>query len=392
MTPIESRTIAAIAGIYAFRLLGLFMILPVFAGIAMTLGHHNAVLVGLALGIYGLTQGLLQLPFGIWSDTIGRRPIIIGGLCLFALGSIVAAMSHHMAGIIIGRALQGAGAIGSTLMASLADIIVGTRRSKALAYVGITIGLAFALAMIIGPVIASVAGIAGIFWTTAGFALLAMLLFQYWVFPQLPVKPNTHAHWLIPLFVVIRLPALWLLALGIFAMHASLTMIFVEIPLLLQQTLLLKLSHTWLFYAPIVIVALLVVFPLIGIIEVKRWHAKALLLGALFVVAAILSLSQAHTAWQLGISLCVFFTTFMLLEALLPSLLTRLVPENAKGAAAGLFSSLQFLGIFVGGLLGGILAQHSGQMAVFTTAGLLCLCWFCLLCFGRSYLLLHEGK
>lgn len=390
MNPTESRATLAIAGIFAFRLLGLFMILPVFASYAMGLANHNALWVGLALGIYGLTQGLLQLPLGIWSDTVGRRPIIISGLCLFAIGSLIAALSHHIGGIVIGRALQGAGAIGSTLMASLADVVEGQHRSRAMAYVGVTIGTAFALAMIIGPLIASVAGISGIFWTTAGLALIGIALFQWVVFPKLPARPKVHSHWLAPLFQVVRLPALWLLALGVFAMHATLTMMFVEIPLLLQQTLLLKLSHTWLFYAPIVIVALLVVFPLIGLVEAKRWHAKALLVGALCVAASILALSWSHTEWQLGASLCVFFTTFMLLEALLPSLLTRLVPTDCKGAATGLFSSLQFLGIFVGGLLGGLLAHHGGQMVVFVAAFMFSLCWFGLILWGRTYLLLKN--
>lgn len=386
MNPIESRTTLAIAGIFAFRLLGLFMILPVFASFATTLAGHSAFWVGLALGIYGLTQGLLQLPLGICSDMIGRRPIIIGGLVVFALGSIVAALSHHIGGIVVGRALQGAGAIGSTLMASIADVVEGSKRSRALAYVGVTIGCAFALAMIVGPLIATVAGIAGIFWVTAGFAIIGIGLFQRYVYPQLPKQLSPHAHWLIPLKRVIRLPALWLLGISIFTMHASMTMMFVKIPLLLNQTLLLKLNHTWLFYLPIVIVALLLVFPLIGLVEAKRLHAKALLVGAVILAISIIVLVGAKTLWQLGVGLCLFFSTFMLLEALLPSLLTRLVPADCKGAATGLFSSLQFLGIFVGGLLGGILASHGGTYGVFVIAFMLNMLWFAFVLTGRHYL------
>lgn len=390
MNTTETRATLAIASIYAFRLLGLFMILPIFAAYATALAGHNGLWVGLALGIYGLTQGLLQLPLGIASDTLGRRPIIITGLCIFAIGSIVAALSHHIGGIVVGRALQGAGAIGSTLMASLADIVSGEKRSRAMAYVGVTIGLAFALAMVLGPLIAGIAGMAGIFWLTALFAVLGILLFQSMVFPKLPKTTKTHQHWLIPLFQVIRLPALWLLGLGIFIMHSSMTMLFVKLPLLLQQQLLLKLPHAWLFYAPIVIVALLLAFPLIGLVEAKRLHAKALSMATLMIAACIWAMGEVQSLWPMAVSLCLFFTAFMMLEALLPSLLTRLVPADCKGAATGLFSSLQFLGIFTGGLLGGLLV-HRG-VSVFNIAAVLCLCWFFLTYVGRTYIAsMKEG-
>jgi MFS family permease len=372
MKPQEFRAAAALAAVFSVRLLGLFMIYPVFAAYAGTLAGANPYLIGEALGIYGLGQGLLQIPFGLLSDRIGRKVMIVIGLALFGIGSAVAAVSTTIGGVIIGRALQGAGAVGSVILALVADLTGEDSRTAAMAMVGITIGASFLVALLAGPVVASFIGVAGIFWLMVALAFVGIAITQFVVPnpPRLRVHRDAEA---VPalLGAVLRDRELLRLDLGIFALHAMLTASFLVVPDLLRSTAGVAVHDQWMVYLPVLLVSVVVMVPAIIAAEKYR-RMKGVFVGAVAALVAsqiMLYLGAANLFVLIG-ALTIFFSAFNVMEASLPSLITKVAPPDVKGTAMGVYSSLQFLGIFIGGIIGGLAHQHGGNAGVFalTTA------------------------
>lgn len=355
----------ALASIYAFRMLGLFMVLPVFSLYTNTLVAATPFLIGLALGIYGLTQALFQIPLAMISDRIGRKPIIIGGLILFIVGSVVAAMSHTIYGMILGRALQGAGAIGSTIMALAADLTPEEQRLKVMAVIGLTIGFSFMLAMLLGPIINGWFKLSGIFWLTAMLATGGIFILYLVPTPKRLVFHRDSETVIGQFKKTLLAPQLARLDWGIFSLHAMLMALFLVIP-----NLLLRNGYTaeqqWMIYLPVLIIAALAMLPFVIIAEKKRL-LKTFFVGAIAVLVVInLSLNFVTThIVLLSIALCLFFTAFTFLEACLPSLISKISPIGNKGTAMGIYSTAQFLGIFVGGSVGGWILNHIGINGVF---------------------------
>lgn len=374
----ERRSVTALAAIFAFRMLGLFMILPVFSTYADDLIGANRFLIGVAIGSYGLTQACLQIPFGFLSDCFGRKPIIALGLCLFALGSMVAAMSHSIYMMIIGRALQGTGAIGSTLIAFVADVTKEQNRTKAMAVVGLVIGTSFSVAMVLGIFLSSHIGLSGIFWVTAGLALIGLVI----LFTAVPTPPRTTLHRdseAVPALFRSVLTNMDLLRLdfGIFCQHAILTATFIVVPIALEKYIGMGSQQQWYLYLPILIVSFLAMVPLIIVAEKRRKMKPIFLLAIACIGIAQVLLAFLHSyLWEFALSLCLFFTAFNLLEASLPSLISKIAPAGSKGTAMGVYSSSQFLGIFLGGASGGYLYQHYHLMGVFFGCASLALLWF----------------
>ncbi|BAN68212.1 MFS transporter [endosymbiont of unidentified scaly snail isolate Monju] len=376
LSPAERRAALGLAGVYGTRMLGLFLILPVFALYAETLPGATPLLTGLAIGIYGLTQALLQIPFGLLSDRLGRKPVILGGLALFALGSVVAASAEDMLWIVAGRALQGSGAVAAAIMALAADLTREEQRTKIMATIGMTIGLSFMLAMIAGPALDAWVGVPGIFWITAGLALAGMALIA-WVVPT-PLRSSVHrdAEPVPALFRRVLTQAdLLRLDLGIFSLHLILTALFLAVPLLLRDAGVAPANHA-LVYLPIMLIAIIGMVPLV-ILSEKGGHMKGVFLGAISTlgVAQLLIWRFGHQFWPLVLAVALFFVAFNLLEAILPSLVSKTAPPDAKGTAMGVYSTSQFTGSFVGGVLGGWLHQHYGVMAPFLFGAGMTLVW-----------------
>jgi len=368
--------VMSLAMIMAFRMLGLFMILPVFSVHATTLTNATVTLVGVALGIYGLTQAIFQMPFGMLSDHIGRKPVIAAGLLLFAAGSVVAALSHSIYGMILGRALQGAGAIGSTALAMVADLTRDENRSKAMAMIGLTIGSSFSIAMILGPIIFAWFHLSGIFWVTAGLGLIGLIILVIIPSPA-KVIPHPDIEMETGKFKsVFKNGQLVRLDWGIFSMHAMLMATFIAIPILFTHTLGLSPTHQIITYLVVLVLAFSSMVPLIIIAEKKR-KMKGIFLLAIFMllVSQTLLFLLHDMAISISILLFLFFAAFTLLEASLPSLVSKIAPIRYKGTAMGVYSTSQFLGIFVGGSLGGLIFSHYGTHGIFLFCALLALAW-----------------
>ncbi len=373
----EFRAAGSLAAVFSVRLLGLFMIYPVFAAYARNLSGASPYLIGEALGIYGLTQGLLQIPFGLLSDKIGRKTMIVLGLVIFAAGSAVAASSTSIGGVIIGRALQGAGAVGSVILALVADLTSEENRTKAMAMVGITIGASFMVALVAGPIIATFIGVAGIFWLMVALALVGIAITQFIVPSPRRLSVHRDAE-TVPALIgsVLRNAELLRLNFGIFALHAMLTASFLVVPGLLRVTLNLSSHNDWLVYLPVLVVSIVVMVPAIIVAEKYR-RMKGVFVAAV----AALAVSQAMlylgagNLYVLLAALTIFFSAFNVMEASLPSLITKVAPPAAKGTATGLYSSAQFLGIFVGGVVGGWVHQHGDTAAVFALTAIVALLW-----------------
>lgn len=376
MTSAERRTALGLAGVYGFRMLGLFLILPVFALFAEELPGATPLLTGLAVGIYGLTQAVLQIPFGLLSDRIGRKPVIFGGLLLFAIGSVVAAMADDIVWIIIGRALQGSGAVAAAVMALAADLTREEQRTKVMASIGMTIGFSFMLAMIIGPAINGWVGVSGIFWLTALLALVGIALVGLVVPTPAVSRVHRDAEPVPAMFGrVLRHADLLRLDFGIFALHLTLTALFLAVPLALRDAGLAASEHT-LVYLPVMLLSILGMVPFVIIAE-KKQKMKPIFLGAVAMLGIVqLVLWQNNEDfWPLVLAIGVFFTAFNLLEATLPSLVSKTAPADAKGTAMGVYSTSQFSGAFIGGLLGGWVHQQWGLHAIFLFGALVALVW-----------------
>ncbi len=395
MTSTERRTTIALASIMSMRMLGLFMIFPVFALYAQDLPNVTPLLIGLAIGIYGFTQGILQIPFGMLSDRIGRKPVIYFGLLVFAVGSIVAALSTSIIGIIIGRALQGGGAIASTALALTADLTREENRTKAMAILGITIGLSFILALVVGPIVYRWIDIPGIFWLTALFALVGIVIL-YRAVPQ-PLICRSHGDRtpaLAQFKQVLQDTQLLRLDIGIFILHLMLTSMFVVLPIALVDGG-MDVAHHWQIYVSVLIASFVAMVPLIIYAEKYR-HIKLVFVSAIAILGlSLVGLSYLyHSVTGIIVMLFLFFTAFNLLEATLPSLISKLAPIKSKGTAMGVYSSSQFFGAFWGGIGGGGLHQYYGIGAVFAFCAILGVIWFILAATMRSptYLSSHLLK
>ena len=367
MTARERQVAFALSGVFATRMLGLFMVLPVFAVYAETLQGFSKTLAGIAVGIYGLTQALLQIPLGRLSDRIGRKPIIIGGLLVFAVGSVVAAMSDSIYGVIAGRALQGTGAIAGAVMALAADLTREEHRLKVMASIGMSIGLAFSLAIIIGPILHGWFGVPGIFWTTAMLAVLAIGVLSLFV-PN-PVSARFHRDTEVEvgwLGRVLAHPQLLRLDIGVLILHFVMTATLFTLPLVWVKRHAFPVMHHWWVYLPVMFVSVLVVLPFIILGEKKR-QLKQVFVGAVFAlgVASLTLWAGVHSWWILVAALGLFFIGFNLLEASLPSLVAKYAPAAHKGTAMGAFSTAQFLGAFLGAMTAGAVSDHYGEAAVF---------------------------
>ncbi len=375
MTPLELRSSVSLASIFALRMLGLFLILPVFAVHARGIpGGSDATLVGLALGIYGLTQALLQLPFGLASDRWGRKPVIVGGLLLFALGSFVAAAATGILGMIVGRALQGAGAISAAVSAFVADSTRDSQRTKAMAMVGGSIGVTFALSLVGAPLLYNAIGMGGIFAFTGLLALMAIAVVVF-VVPEVPRAVVEDAS-RTPLRDVVREPDLLRLNFGIFSLHAVQMAMFVVLPTWLTDRAGIAVSDHWKIYLPVVVLSFLLMLPPLFWSE-RRGKLRVVFLAAiaLVLVVQLALVAQPSGLLPFAVLLLVFFAGFNVLEASLPSLISRLAPVDAKGAALGVYNTTQSLGLFFGGVLGGWVQQLWGRPAVFVACAVLMASW-----------------
>lgn len=379
MSPLEIRASLSLASLFALRMLGLFLILPVFAVHAsqhLTDGD-NRILVGLALGIYGLTQGILQIPFGMASDRYGRKPVIVFGLVLFALGSFIAAAASDIWIVVLGRAIQGAGAISAAVVAMAADLTRDQHRTKAMAMIGASIGLTFAFSLMAAPVLYVAIGMAGIFLVTGVLALAAIFVVIKVVPPQ-PQKPAPAEGGAdsVSLGAVLRNVELLRLNFGIFTLHMVQMAMFVVIPVLLVRSGGLPVESHWEVYLPVVLVSFALMMPPIFMAE-RRGKMRLMFLGSI----ALLLVVQAGFAWFLDdlaaivVLMIGFFVAFNILEASLPSLVSRLAPVAARGTAIGVYNTTQALGLFAGGVVGGWLAEFWGSVAVFVFGFALIALW-----------------
>lgn len=382
MLPVERRAASSLAGIFALRMLGLFMLLPVLSLYSESFEGATPMLMGLALGVYGLTQALFQIPFGMLSDRLGRKKVIAVGLLIFAAGSVVAALATTIEWIIIGRALQGAGAIAAAAMALLADLTREEQRTKAMATFGMSIGFSFMVAIILGPMLNGWIGVSGIFWLTGLLALLGVVV----LFKVVPTPVHSHMHHdaetdPAQFSDVLKDRQLLRLDFGIFALHLILTAMFVVIPIGLRDAGLAVTDH-WMVYLGVMVVAVAIMVPMIIIAE-KRGKMKEIFSLAIILVAlAQFGLWQlSDSLWGVILLMVLFFGGFNLLEATLPSLISKMAPADKKGTAMGVYSSSQFLGAFVGGVVGGwILGWSSGDeiAPVFLVTGGVAVAWLLL--------------
>jgi predicted MFS family arabinose efflux permease len=379
MTRSEKRATWSLASIYAFRMLGLFLIMPVLSLFAERLEDATPALIGLAIGIYGIVQSILQIPFGLISDRFGRKKVIVAGLLLFFAGSVVAALSTNIYGIIIGRAIQGAGAIAAAVMALVADLTQEVHRTKAMALIGASIGVSFGVAITTGPVIASYIGVHGIFWLIAGLAVLAILIVLLLV-PNPRLSRKHREAQVIPSHFsnVLTHPELLRLDYGIFILHIVMTASFVVVPLLMRDTGLPPARH-WLVYLPVFVLSLAFMIPFIILAEKKR-KMKGVFLGAVSVlILAFLGLMLFHGSLLPIVGLLLlFFCGFNLLEATLPSLVSKTAPGDLRGTAMGIYSTCQFMGAGIGGAAGGWCYGHYGAGGVFMASAALAATWLLL--------------
>lgn len=378
MSPLERRATFGLASIFGLRLLGIFIILPVFALYAEHLpGGEDHTLVGLAIGAYGLTQAVLQIPFGWASDRYGRKRVIYVGLIILALGSFLAAAAQNIQGVIIGRMIQGAGAISATVMALAADLTREQHRTSAMAVIGSTIGLTFALSIVAGPGLNSLIGVSGMFALTGLLALAAIVVVAR-IVPD-PGESHFQADAEVEpgkFMDILRDTELARLNCGVFVLHAVLMALFIVLPLSLRDAGLPADQH-WQMYLPVIAGSFVLMLPFIVRGE-RRGRVKPLFVASVAVLLAgqVLLASWSGSLWTIGIALLVFFTAFNLLEALLPSFVSRLAPAGAKGTAIGIYSSIQFFGLFIGASVGGWLSERYGGAAVYAFAIVLTGIWF----------------
>jgi len=379
----EVRVVASLSLLYMVRMLGLFMVLPVLFLYGEDYGSASPATLGLALGIYGLTQAIFQVPMGMLSDFIGRKQVIVIGLLVFAAGSAIAALTDSVYGLILGRALQGSGAIAATVMALVADLTSNENRSKAMAAIGASIGLSFTLSLILGPFLAGQWGLSGIFWVSLLLTTLGLIVLLFGV----PSTQNLHkklADEALPrrvssarqtILQSISDMNLMRLNLGIFVLHATLTAVFIVVPNTLLDAGLEKASHGKL-YLPVLLASFMIAVPLMMRME-KRGKGKEVFCGAILLIAgASALLNLVNSVYELALILFLFFVAFNLLEAMLPSQVSKFAPASSRGTAMGVYSTSQFMGAFVGGSVGGLWTMHVGAVPLLVLCACLCALWF----------------
>ncbi len=377
LNSIEKKAAFSLAAVFGLRMLGLFMILPVFAIYGEQLIGFSPIWIGLAIGAYGLTQAMLQIPMGILSDKYGRKPIILFGLVIFFFGSVVAAMSDTIYGVVFGRALQGMGAIASAVLALAADLSREEQRPKVMATIGMFIGLSFTLAMVFGPIVAQVFGLSGLFWFTAVLTIFAMVMIQFMVPNSVNKAPKGDSVALPEqISKLIRHPQLSRLNWGVFILHMALTACFITLPKQFVASG-LALEQHWQLYLPALLGSFFLMVPFM-IIAIKKQKEKQMFSAAILLLAASLLLLWYLPLgfWTLVLLVVMFFTAFNYLEATMPSILSRIAPAGVKGSVMGIYSSSQFLGAFTGGILGGAIASQFGEQAIFLVMALMTLLWF----------------
>lgn len=379
MTSTERRASAWLASIFALRMLGLFLILPVFAIYGKDLaGGQEAYLIGLAISIYGLTQAIFQIPFGAASDRFGRKPVIVFGLIVFAVGSVVAAFSDTIAGVIIGRAIQGAGAVSAAVSAFISDSTRDEVRTKAMAMVGASIGLTFAFSLIVSPPLTAAIGLSGLFWLTAVLAVIGVFVVLFLVppAPVNPEKPEPIAHG-----DVLFDPQLFRLNVGVFLLHMFQTALFVVVPVLLVERGALPSPSHWMVYLPVIVLSFALMVPPMIVAE-RRGKIRVIFLSAIVLLTLAMLVAPALTNMASGalgglvLFLLLFFVAFNLLEAMQPSLVSRLAPARVRGFALGVYNTTMALGLFAGGIVGGTLAKRFGNDTVFYGCAALAALWF----------------
>ncbi|WP_017347886.1 MFS transporter [Pantoea sp. A4] len=376
MTPTERRATWGLGTVFSLRMLGMFMVLPVLTTYGMALQGANETLIGLAIGIYGLAQAVFQIPFGLISDRVGRKPLIVGGLLMFVLGSVIAACTDSIWGIILGRALQGSGAIAAAVMALLSDLTREQNRTKAMAFIGISFGVTFAIAMVIGPIVTHALGLHALFWMIAILATLGIVI-------TLLVVPNAPNHVLNresgmvkgSIRKVLANPKLLKLNFGILCLHILLMSSFVALPGQFETAGLPAAEH-WKIYLATMLIAFVAVVPFIIYAEAKRKMKRVFVACVALILLAevILWMAGAHF-WTLVVGVQVFFFAFNLMEAILPSLISKESPPGYKGTAMGVYSTSQFIGVAIGGSLGGWLFGHFGAPEVFLVGALVAAVW-----------------
>jgi MFS family permease len=378
MTPLERKASISLASIYGLRMLGMFLILPIFAIYATHYeGGNNIQLVGMALGAYPMAQALFQLPYGMASDKFGRKNMILLGLLMLIIGSIVVALAGNIYMVILGRAIQGAGAVSAAVTALLADLTREEHRTKAMAMIGSTIGVTFAISLVLGPALAQWLGIAGIFWLTAILGVLAMLVIQF-VVPN-PLISSFHSDASAApakLKDVLQNGQLLRFNYGIFALHAAQMAMFIVVPFAIQNTSNMNVNQHWQVYLPILIGSFILMIPAI-IVGEKKGLLKQVFVGAvaLMLVAQLCFAGLIGSFWGVVFSLFAYFVAFNTLEASLPSLISKLAPAAAKGTAMGVYNTSQSLGAAAGSLVGGYLSHHYGFSAVFIFCAVLMGIW-----------------
>ncbi|MDE9549840.1 MFS transporter [Xenorhabdus bovienii] len=377
MTPLELRATWGLGSVFSLRMLGMFMVLPVLTTYGLGLRGSSEALIGIAIGIYGLTQAIFQIPFGLLSDKIGRKPLIIGGLLIFVLGSITAALSDSIWGIIIGRALQGAGAISAAIMALLSDLTREQNRTKAMAFIGISFGITFAFAIVVGPIITHQVGLNGLFGIIAILASCGILITLFAVPPAHKHILNRESGTARGSFRrVLSDPQLLKLNFGILSLHTLLMSSFIALPLIMEKAGFPPQQH-WKVYLITTLISFIAVLPFIIYAEKKRRMKQVFLLciGLLFIAELVLWSVGSHL-WGIFAGIQVFFLAFNIMEAILPSLISKEAPAGYKGTAMGVYSTSQFLGVALGGFLGGMLYELQGASLVFMGGIALTALWF----------------
>lgn len=385
MTGAEKRSVAGLAGIFALRMFGLFLLLPVMAVYARDLPGSTPLLVGMAVGAYGLSQALLQIPFGWWSDRLGRKRVITIGLLVFAVGSVVAALGEHITTVIVGRFLQGAGAIAAAVLALAADLSREENRTKTMAALGIAIGAAFMVSLVAGPALTRLFGVQGLFWITA--ALVPAALAVLWRFVPTPQRSVMHRDVEAAPGQIRRIaadPHLLKLNFGIFVLHAVLTAMFVSVPLVLANGLGIDVTEHWRIYLLVLVCSLPVMIPLILLADRGARVFTVAPAAVALLIAAQIVLLLAPAYWGVVIGLWLFFCGFNALEALLPSLVSRLAPAAGKGAAIGVYNTWEFLGVFAGGIAGGWLHGMHGLAGVAVLCAVLLMAWMVVMVAGST--------
>ncbi|MFO6424638.1 MFS transporter [Motilimonas sp. KMU-193] len=372
----EKRASISLAMVFGLRMLGLFMIMPVFAYYGQSLDGYSPLWVGLAIGAYGLTQALFQIPMGMLSDRIGRKPVIVIGLFIFALGSLIAAWSDSVYGVALGRAIQGLGAIASAILALAADSSREEQRSKVMATIGVSIGLAFAVAMVVGPIVTQFIGLSGLFYFTAVMALLGIVIVKFMV-PNVVHKAPPGDTVAMPRLLksLLAKPELLRLDAGIFILHLTLTAMFVVLPLKLVAAGMAVEQH-WMLYFPALILSFVFIVPML-IVGARKQKNKQLFIFAigLMAVSLLLLALQQSPLWLILLAVFLYFTAFNFLEASLPAFISMLAPAGAKGTAMGIYSTSQFLGAFIGGVIGGYAYNNFGDQGLFILIAGLMVCW-----------------